>query len=72
MIISKWPDVGEIGVDIRWREDVLEAISFRNLSTFLIVLGEDENVRILIREMLIRSMTLDKLIHRDLGGQFKP
>jgi len=68
MIISKWPDVGEIGVDIRWREDVLEAISFRNLSTFLIVLGEDENVRILIREMLIRSMTLDKLIHRDLGG----
>ena len=66
MVVSEGPDVREICVDVGWSEYVLEAVSFSDMTTFLIIFGENQDIRILIREVLIWSMALNKLINRDL------
>jgi len=66
MIISEWPEIREIGIDIRCGPNVLKSVSFSDGTTFPFVFGEDDHIRILIGKVLIRSMALNELVYRNL------
>ena len=66
MIISEGPEIREVGINIRCSPNVLKSVAFSDSTTFPFVLGEDDHIRILIGKVLIRSMTLNELVHRNL------
>jgi len=67
MVMSEWPEIREIGINIRRSPNVLKSVSFRDSTTFRFVLREDDYIRILVGEVLIWSMALNELVHRDLA-----
>src|ERR1700685_4235601 len=66
MVISEWPEIREIGINIRCSPNVLKSVAFSDSTTFRFVLGEDDHIRILIGKVFIRSMALNEFVHRDL------
>jgi hypothetical protein len=64
--MTEWPERGEVSIDIGSCPDVLKSISESDITTLDIILREDHNIGILMCEVFIRGMALDKLIYRDL------
>lgn len=68
MIRAKRPKIRKVGIDVGCSPDILKPVLFSDTTTLVFILGEDDDVGILVCKVFIRSMTLNELVYGNLAS----